>query len=257
MALTERYIEEWYATRVGAPRDLMKISENHYHRNKSTRNAWELMSPHRARVTQLVIAAHKGKAKSLCVLGAGNSNDLDLAQIAELFERIVLIDLDEHALIQGVQRVQAHHRTRIECLGGLDITGILPELERLQSVGSNDMQVTAMKKAQIAPKPLNDAFDVVVSSCVLSQLIDSIVMAAPPSPLLDALILTVRNRHLEIMIELLASKGHGILVTDFVSSQTASEINSISDTKFPTAAIEWIKQRNFFTGTNPTPFTIN
>jgi hypothetical protein len=41
------------------------------------------------------------------------------------------------------------------------------------------------------------------------------------------------------------------LVTDFVSTETAPELAWLPEDRIPEAAIQWINQRNFFTGANP------
>ncbi len=87
---------------------------------------------------------------------------------------------------------------------------------------------------------------------MLTQLIDSIYMALPTDhPRCVELVMTVRNRHLEIILELLHPGGVGVLVTDFVATETAPELAQLDELLLPQAARHWIEQRNFFTGANP------
>ena len=66
--------------------------------NVSTRENWSQYEDHRARVTELIcrerISILDGKPRSLCVLGAGNLNDLELVRIQSKFDSIHLVDLD-------------------------------------------------------------------------------------------------------------------------------------------------------------------
>ena len=71
--------------------------------NEQTKDAWDLFASHRVQMTALieqavgVLPLSFGKP-TLCVLGAGNGNDLDLAKIAPQFSEIRLVDLDPTAL---------------------------------------------------------------------------------------------------------------------------------------------------------------
>jgi hypothetical protein len=230
------------------------IVEEHRRRNESTRHGWETMAAHRARVTRLISAVRGDCGRSLCVLGAGNVNDVDLVELANEFDRIALVDIDGQALLHAVERLPPTVTQKIEQFAGIDLSGIVSRLEAWPAEpGPAGADLAgAIEDARCAPLPGLGTFDVVVSTCVLTQLIDSIYLAVKAEhPLRQALVLAVRNRHLEIMIELLKPGGAGVLITDFVATDTAPEMTQLSDAQFPAAAIEWINRRNFFTGANP------
>jgi hypothetical protein len=87
---------------------------------------------------------------------------------------------------------------------------------------------------------------------MLTQLIDSVYMAlSTEHPRCVELVMAVRNRHLEIILELLNPGGVGVLVTDFVATETAPELAQMDELLLPRAAAKWIEERNFFTGANP------
>ena len=87
---------------------------------------------------------------------------------------------------------------------------------------------------------------------MLTQLIDSVYMALPTEhPRCIELVMSVRDRHLEIILELLKPGGVGVLVTDFVATETAPELAQLDELLLPYAAAKWIEERNFFTGANP------
>ena len=212
------------------------------------------MASHRQRVMRLIEVAQGKSGASLCLLGAGNANDVDLTQLAVDFEGVALVDLDDEALDAAVARVSQEERQRIGRYGGIDLTGLLPTLTswRAGHRPSEAELSNAIVAAQAAPRPNVGVFDVVASACVLSQLIDSVYMGLRPEhPRCLDLVMAVRNRHLEILVELLKPGGAGILITDFVSSETAPELAGMTESMLPQAAIRWLKQRNFFTGTNP------
>jgi hypothetical protein len=70
-------------------------------------------------------------------------------------------------------------------------------------------------------------------------------------PQLTPLILAVRTGHIRLMVRLLRPGGHGVLVTDVVSSDTAPALVNASDAELPRLLGEAITTRNFFTGVNP------
>ena len=54
-----------------------------------------------------------------------------------------------------------------------------------------------------------------------------------------------------MLLELLRPGGVGLLITDFVSSETYPELPNVSDSDLPATAARLISERNFFTGVNP------
>ena len=94
----------------------------------------------------------------------------------------------------------------------------------------------------------NETFDVVVSSCLLTQLfldIDS-SLKADASAYAD-----LRQRHFESMIRLMKAGATGIFVTDVVSSDTCSDLPGLTVEQLKDRLPRLIEQHNFFTGTNP------
>jgi hypothetical protein len=57
--------------------------------NKSSAAAWEPFTSHREKVTALLTGSAAGGR--LCVLGAGNCNDLDLARLLLAYAEITLV----------------------------------------------------------------------------------------------------------------------------------------------------------------------
>lgn len=212
------------------------------------------MAPHRARVMQLLAEARGSTGTSLCLLGAGNANDVELAKLSRQFEHIALVDLDEEALANSIASATIENSCKIERHASIDLTGILSELEawRVSGPPSHEMLVTTIQLAKSTPAPDVGSFDVVASTCVLTQLIDSVCMGLPAKhPQFLELLLAVRNRHLEVIVELLNPGGAGVLISDFVSTQTAPELANWDESEFAQNAIQLVGKGNFFTGANP------
>lgn len=197
-------------------------------RNLESRDAWDRFAPHRAIVTDhLLRAGDAGRSKSLCLLGAGNANDVDLGKLLDCYGSIDLVDCDADALRAAVARQQVSGDARVRGHGGVDLASAAAALPR-------------------------DDYHVVASLCMLSQLIDRAVRTLPDdSEQLLATVHGVRRRHLQLALDHLRAGGLLVLVTDFVSSDTCPELLTIDDRLLAEAANRWIQQWNFFTGLNP------
>ena len=96
-------------------------------------------------------------------------------------------------------------------------------------------------------------YDVVVSCCLLTQLISGVLFTVGgDSPHYLPTVLAIRAGHLRLMKQLLKTDGRGLLVTDFVSSDTLPALANANDDAAVLAISRMaIDQRNFFTGGNP------
>lgn len=138
---------------------------------KHARN-WDLYQGHRARLSSLARAAQR--TEGLCVLGAGNCDDLELPELVDAFGRVHVVDIDGEALDRGVARLpEGRRRDRIVRRGGVDLAGFVG--------GAEAWEKAVPPLADLLPLagPASDAmvsaigaggFDVVLSSCLLTQL---------------------------------------------------------------------------------------
>ena len=158
---------------------------------------------------------------SLCILGAGNCNDLDLARFTSRFAQVHLVDLDRQAMDKGVERQSPPTPGRIRLHGGIDLTGILKTLATWERHRPKRESIAhCIREARaFAGLPVPDRFDVVASMCLLSQIIDSVVSMTGPGAVPLELVRALRQRHLRLLAELLLPGGVGILVTDFALEQ--------------------------------------
>lgn len=223
--------------------------------NRMTRGNWELAGAHRARVTELLAGGRTVPAARLCVLGAGNCNDLDLPRLLNAFSEIHLVDLDPEALIEGVKRQGMTGPGRLHLHAAIDVTGVagLMALWSPENPPTDRELGFCIEHAAEAPAPeLAGPFDVVGSTCLLTQLIHAAIGAVGEThPRLLDLIMAIRQRHLLLMAELLAAGGTGVLVSDIVSTDTAPALADAAETQLPELVARLINERNFFTGANP------
>lgn len=95
-------------------------------------------------------------------------------------------------------------------------------------------------------------YHMVASACLLTQLIDSVVMAiGERHPIFIECVDAIRSQHLRLLLDLAEPGGKIIVFTDFVSSLTAPSLLHCREEELTNATAQWIQERNFFTGVNP------
>lgn len=216
--------------------------------NENTRALWEPMRGHRQRVTREIIRT--GGRGRLRVFGAGNCNDLDLARLLESFEAIHLVDLDAASVESGLRTQGLEPGERIHVEGGVDFSGLshalaldAPELPKFV-----DDLAEGLRRS--FPDGLPQA-DTIVSTCVLSQLIEGVARAASNKSDPKARAVAVRDQHLDLLIGSAVSGGSVLLIADLVSSDTAPELRTCPDAMLSKLRDELIARHNYFHGTNP------
>src|SRR5690349_5752462 len=107
---------------------MSRLSDTQVRFNAASRDAWDQYSSHRKVVTEILTAGVSPGPSRLCVLGAGNCNDLDLAALLAVHREVHLVDLDAEALAHGVERQGRADNPAVRCHGGLDVTGVLNTL---------------------------------------------------------------------------------------------------------------------------------
>ena len=206
---------------------------------------------HRIRLHGLVVAARRQDRERLCVLGAGNCNDLQLGDLAALFALVTLVDLDSEALERAIAGQGMTGAARIRTVAGVDLSGmtavLAAVLELPAALGEPDPD------DQLLPPELDRAaYDIVLSACMFTQIVDAAVAALGiDHPQLLATVLALRARHLAVMKSLLVAGGRGIFACDVVSSDTSPELLVVGDDAVPTLVARNFREGNFFTGTNP------
>lgn len=200
------------------------MNPTHFERNRQTRPHWDDFHSHRVHVTQLLVdagikpAANDDDGKlQLCILGAGNCNDLDLNRLGTTYEQISLVDIDRDAMEFGVARQNRAGLVDIVCCDVM--RDDLPDVQ----------------------------YDVVASTCLLTQLLVDI----DPSSAQTEDYAIVRRQHFLTMLQLMKPAAAGVFVTDIVSSDTVPNLAEHNRDQLAQQLPHWIQARNFFTGTNP------
>ncbi len=155
-----------------------RLVDRQFHWNVESLDRWQTFAEHRRHVTEVIAAGAAMGNQRLCVLGAGNCNDLDLHSLAKSFDEIHLVDLDRPALKRGADAQQVSGSSAICLHGDHDLTGIWQLLAQwtphTPAEPADVKRVCEAALSSIAPA-IGGPFDVVASVCLLSQLTEAIV----------------------------------------------------------------------------------
>ncbi|HEX4795168.1 MAG TPA: hypothetical protein VH370_15340 [Humisphaera sp.] len=201
--------------------------------NRSTRGQWELYRSHRQQIERLIVPSRPGGRA--CVLGAGNCNDLDLRWMSQVFGEVHLVDLDTQAVAAGVERQKMADWRGLQVHAPIDLTGIAdlagPWADTKPADAPIEMALAQIRSHDIATKWAGDArFDLVLSPCVLSQLIVSVRDAiGARHPRYKELRNALRARHLRMMFDLLNPGGKAVLLADLASTENFPEMAQVPE----------------------------
>ena len=239
------------------------LSQIHIARNQQTRDQ-PSFAFHRAHVMRLIAAAASdilsrrsdsishGHPLTISIAGAGNCQDIDIAVLAELFAEIRLIDIDAAAVNLVVSKCPPGIAARIRVFAPIDIAA--PLLSNLAATELHSESSQAFLTALQSPS-LSDEIpvsDVVVSACILSQLIDTALqIVLPEAPEFLPLIQAVRRGHLARLLELTVAGGRTLLITDLVSSDTVPALHQTPPVELPKLMFHCLQTGNFFSGLSP------
>ena len=181
-------------------------------------------------MTSLLVDASRGG--DLCVLGAGNGSDLDLPALAERYETIHLVDLDGEALARCVDGAPAALRPRLVSHAGVDLSGFTARLDDWGEAfpPAAELGRAAQPAIHGILRDLGRAFDVVVSTCALSQLAvpyhRAWILSTADWARLHAAVTAV---HLATLAAATKPGGTAILVFDVLSSKNAPALRGLED----------------------------
>ena len=231
-----------------------KLFEGEFQFNLASRPNWESGANHRVKLTGYLTGLAGDRQGRLCVLGAGNCNDLDLKRLLQVYSEVHLVDLDESALEYGVQTQEVSDDPRL-IRHVREITGAGQELSAYEADRvslETDLSELIQHYSKPAELDLPGPFDVVCSTCVLSQLILQAVNAVGDThPQFEQLMVAIRSQHFQTIVGLIAEGGAGLIVSDFVSSESATDLKDVPDFQFTQYLSQLLSSRNFFHGVHP------
>ncbi len=209
--------------------------------NQSTKHNWECFAEHRTRMMRLIRKAQGGARGRIAVLGAGNCNDLHLRELVSSFSEVHLFDLDRAAMDDAVARQCPNQASKIRLHGDLDLSGW----------SSRDAASQVQNDRETTRTDGNLEFDLVVSTCLLSQLMETVDRLVPEGAAERELMLQVRDRHLGLMSKMVAPGGSGLVVTDMSSSDSAPDVADCPQARASDLMGAVIRDGSCFTGLSP------
>jgi|HubBroStandDraft_2_1064218.scaffolds.fasta_scaffold22207_2 hypothetical protein len=235
----------------GRPLKTADLAAIHSRNNRRTSDFWDLYAPHRQHLLEII--AQYASGSRLCILGAGNANDLDLERFAALFAEVHLTDLDASALTRAFERQSPETQRRLVLHPKHEVSGFLERLPAWRKTDptpetlANLVPVGASRIAKALPGP----FDLVVSDCVVSQLFWTCFEALGNRPLLTHVIRAVLLTHLRALVALTRPGAWSLLVTDTISSDTVP-LDNLYPRADPLALLrELDHSQMLFSGTSP------
>jgi hypothetical protein len=203
-------------------RSVTTIGEMNTRANRAARDDWELFTSHRARLTAAITDLGPAEGGVLCLLGAGNCNDVDLGALARRFSEIHLVDIDRAGLDRARQRQTPEVRRRLIPHGGVDLSGVLDRVDRWKNRPPDERALAeaAVEGARAAVQDLPAGkVDLAVSCCLMSQLGWCIEVALGEShPALVDVKIAVIAAHLQTLAALCRPGGAALLASDVISS---------------------------------------
>ncbi|WP_435022558.1 hypothetical protein TA3x_005753 (plasmid) [Tundrisphaera sp. TA3] len=223
--------------------------------NATTREHWDAFAGHRRNVSARLGAGGAPRPTRLCVVGAGNANDLDLPALLEAHREVHLVDLDAEALALGAGRqgVAGHPGLRLH--GGIDATGMLDAM----AAWSPWTSVTPADRAALTGWPagrvalaLPGGFDLVASTCLLTQLMESARHALGAGHFqLVAVERAIRAGHLRLLDRLAAPGGRACLITEVASSDAIPGLGEVPEADLPGLLRRLAPGSGHFRGVHP------
>ena len=149
--------------------------------NRQGRDAWGRFARHREHV-QSLLTAEAAEEATLCILGAGNLNDVDLAELLGLYSEVHLVDVDTASMGVALRRHGLFGHARCSVHDAADLSGILDRLpQQLADDSAQGVAELTDAVAEFQAAIAGGPFTVTLSAGVLTQLLQSVVDSALPA----------------------------------------------------------------------------
>jgi hypothetical protein len=220
--------------------------------NASSRAQREAFTGHRAEVMAL-LGTGKGR---ICIVGAGNGNDLDLPALLGAYREVHLIDIDSAALDFAAHSQGVANHPSLHVHGGIDVTGVPFSLCRIwspcTSITPRYLQGLADWPADRLAGTLPGGFDVVASTCMISQLMETARhLLGDSHSSLKKVERAIRIGHLRLLARMAAPTGSAILITEVTSSEFVPWLANVSKHDLPSLLSDVGQNGGYYRCTHP------
>lgn len=185
--------------------------------NASGASERESFTGHRNKLTGLLLERARSAESRLCLLGAGNANDVDLVALCEGYGEVHLVDLDPEALERAAASVPGPLASKLVRHAPIDVSGVLDKLERWGALRltPEELMGNAEATGHQVLQSTGGPFDVVASTCLLTQIqLAPVVVLGDRHRLFEAVRHTITVTHQRVLHALTRPGGVGLLVTD-------------------------------------------
>jgi hypothetical protein len=205
------------------------LLERQIARNRREAHDHALFAPHRGRLHALIDEALPTGGR-VCILGAGNGNDLELAAIAARAAAIDLVDLDAAAVARAIGRLPAEAKRRVTARAPIDLAGGFLQLAtrwRVSAPSTAELVAALSAAAASSANEVSATYDLVISDCLLSQLCLAAAEAVGPGRAIAEDVCRALGRaHLRTMTRLTRPGGTALFACDVTSSAIVPQLDA-------------------------------
>ncbi|HEX5243817.1 MAG TPA: hypothetical protein VFW23_11195 [Tepidisphaeraceae bacterium] len=222
--------------------------------NNSTARQWAMYSSHRQHIEKLITPASPGGR--ICVFGAGNCNDLDLHWLTQVYSQSHLVDLDAGSLASAVDRQRPPKPASICLWAPFDLSGIGDVLRNWRQAPPSDDQIgqciERIEQSSTHHPRDKERFDLVLSPCVLSQILISARQSIGAThrvypKIRDALL----AHHLKMAYRSIKPGGRCVIVIDLASTEEFGSTAGIEEDQLPDLMRSLIARKKCFNALTP------
>jgi hypothetical protein len=209
---------------------------------------------HRKKVTGLLAERARDPTARLCLLGAGNANDVDLDVLLERYSEVHLVDLDPAALSRAALTVTRPHASKLVRHAPVDVSFVLDKLERWRSMQITPEELIGHPHAagMALLQATGGPFDVVASVCLLTQIQRApVAVLGDQHRLFEAVRHTLTVTHLRVLHALTRPGGTALFVTDVSADRITPLPDDAPEIDFVALVSRLVAERNVFQVANP------
>ncbi|TRY23301.1 hypothetical protein FOI68_21630 [Brevibacillus sp. LEMMJ03] len=141
--------------------------------NQNTQDCWEKWQGYRdafGNIIQTTINRYNVIPNHILILGAGNGNDIPIDLIESIFEEIVLVDIDNNALNNFLNKTsdKSKYQTHI-----IDLSGIADQVESVDLINVSNSalaNIISNLKPNINLSAIKGKFNIILNANYFSQL---------------------------------------------------------------------------------------
>lgn len=216
-------------------------------------STWNYSLGHRKHVMSLINEQLTGLAPN-CAIGVMSDaqwNGLDMSDLVGRGHKLTLIDDSAENVNAAVQRqLNDTARSQVEIVAPLDISGVRSRIKQSGGAMSPDEIVTQLNSHR--DDGLQGRFDVGVSLCVMGQVMSDVVDSLGPRPeKFEELIVAVRNRSIDALIDSVKPGGRVIFVFLVLSNKTLRGLDAVPAANLSAVLSIALEDGNHFHGAHP------